>query len=241
MWWLPATGELSKAFRRVALSLSGADTKTRNELLRRILESISITKVERGLTEHASLNPRRTYRLGIRVATERLLAHGNSDLDSILRRQAYANLDFSLTIEIRSNAKEQSIFVLETNYSVVTTQFRPAPKSPVLLPAAEGNAVQKAYRWKAIIDAGNLTLGEVAKREEVSTGLVSQYVALLGLPQRMLSFFREGRDSELKKPFSFREMQRLLDLSPEQAEAYFSARIVGKPLQDELSLTDKAG
>jgi hypothetical protein len=180
--------------------------------------------------------------ISIRVATTRLLDFGVFDPSILVRKQVYADLDFSLTFEIRSNAKEQSIFVLDSNYSVVTTQFSTQTKAlPAPVTHESVNAVQKAIRWKSLMDTEKIRLVEVAKREGVSKGLVSQHIALLELPPRMLSFFRDGRDSDLKKPFSFREMQRLLALTSEQSESYFSARIAGQPLQSELELKEKAG
>ena len=231
-----APGEVIAAFKRVALSFAAADMKSRNELLRRVLLSIAIYRVDEALFTGGRHRPGRSYRFVVRVRTSSLLAYNSVDTAILTERKQFAPLVYSLTARIHSNRQRQTISILETSSVIETTRFTTVLDKPREVERPETlNPVQRAMRWEKMIQVGDVDYETLKRKEGVSKGLISQHRKLLGLPEKILAYFRDGRDVELEKPFSLRKLQRMKEMSPDTAVSYFLGRIA-KPKQSFLRL-----
>jgi site-specific DNA recombinase len=223
---LASPSEVTEAFRRVSVALVAADVKTRNEIVRRVFESLGIQRRDELFFPGKKRAAGRSYRFILRVKTGALLSFGSSELSSRTEFRRYAPLAFSFTIRIDSNRERQTVSILETSVVVESSKFTlPERKPAQLQTTAVKNPIQRALRWQAMLSESEGGLEALAKSEEVSKALISQHKALLHLPQKILMYFRDGRDAELKLPFTFRELQRMAELEPAAAEEYFARRL----------------
>ncbi len=164
------------------------------------------------------------------------MRHGLTDLEALANTFSYADIEVGVTIEIHSNRKRQQVRLLEHAYSVQSASYTPAP---VANPALDGheNPIRRAIRWNAMMAGNKMKAYAVASAEKVSPTLVSLHLKLLEkLPQSVIDYLRDGRDSTLKKKISFRELERLAERRLPDAIAWFHARISGQPLQEVMSL-----
>lgn len=229
-------GDVVSAFKRVALSFAAADMKSRNDILRRVLFSIAIHRVDEALFTGGKHRPGRSYRFVVRVRTSSLLAYNSVDTAILTERKQFVPLVYSLTARIHSNRHRQTISILETSSVIETTRFTSVLDKPHEVERPDKmNPVQRAMRWEKMIQAGDVDYETLKRKEGVSKGLISQHRKLLGLPEKILAYFRDGRDVELEKPFSLRELQRMKEMKPDAAVSYFLERIA-KPKQSFLRL-----
>ncbi len=234
----PQVSELGAAFGPVAKALQFSNHAQKYEILHQIIKNITLRRVSIGGTDSLrSASATRTFRMAIEVKTDALLKFGKTDFESVQTVKGYSNVVLKVTFEVHSNAKEQKVILLEQGYSCVAAKFEvPEVANPSEPTHHNENPIQRAVRWKTLISIERQTAVAIAKRENISEGLISQYLALLNLPQLIVDFMKDGRDRGLKKAISMRELQRLLPLENNDAVTWFHARIAGVPLQDSLPL-----
>jgi len=239
---VPKVSDLAAAFGPVAKALQFANHAQKYEILHQVIKRIVLRRVATGgISTPRSPTVTRTFRMAIEMKTDALMKFGKNDFESVQALKGFSNVVLKVTFEIHSNAKEQKIVLLEQGYSCVATKFvAPEISTPAAPSNHKENPIQRAIRWNRLISVEKETAVAISKREEVSEGLISQYQALLDLPQLIVDFLKDGRDQELKRPFALRELQRLKSLPPDQAVAVFHARVAGSPVQDSLPLENSA-
>lgn len=239
---VPQVSELGTAFGPVAKALQFANHAQKYEILHQIIKSIILRRVAvGGISTPRSPTATRTFRMAIEIKTDSLMKFGKTDFESVQALRGFSNVVLKVTFEIHSNAKEQKVILLEQGYACVATKFVEPEVAPPPEPSShKENPIQRAIRWKRLITLEKETAVAISKREDVSEGLISQYQALLELPQLIVDFLKEGRERGLKRPFTLRELQRLRSLPPSEAVAVFHARVAGSPVQGALLLENLA-
>ena len=233
----------------VARAIAVASFEQKIPIYRAVVKGIKIRRVtiaeEGGAKGRRRILPQRIFRMRMQFDTDQLMRFGKSLADGIhelLQNRGFSDTVIAVTVQIRTNAKEQKVILLEQGYTTVSANFselshahtpesRPQPAS-----VEPNNAIQRAIRWKALLQVGGKTVTQIAGEEKVSKGLISQHVALLALPQMIIDFLKEGRDQLLGQKFSLRKLQRLGAMSPEDAINAFQLRIRGQPVQSALKL-----
>jgi hypothetical protein len=233
----PAIAELSHAFGLISRALALADHKNKNAIYLRVIKSVSVESA-RWLPGIADVVPanRRSFRVIVSFKTDEVLQFGGTKLDQVMGKRGYSDIDLAVTMEIKSNRKEQKVILLEHAYSFVSASYGIPEQVPLLKDPVGENPVQRAVRWHAALKVSNMQAKDLAKQEGVSKASMSQHLALLDLPQPIFDFMREGRDRGLKQSLSFRELHRLLAMAPADAIVRFQSYISGAPLQETLAL-----
>ena len=145
------------AFKRVAMSFAASDMKSRNELLRRVVHSIAIHRVDEALFSGGRHRPGRSYRFVVRVRTSSLLAYNSVDTAVLTESRQFVPLVYSLTARIRSNLHRQTLSILETSSVVETTRFTSVLEKPKELEHhGKLNYIQRAMRWEKMIQVGDV-------------------------------------------------------------------------------------
>ena len=245
---IASVSDVSKQCGLIARAIAVASHNQRVSIFRAIFRCIKVRRVivaSEEVTRQKRILPQRIFRLRLNINTNQLMRFGTSALgDSFdaFANRAYSDTIVAVTIQIRSNAKEQKVILLEQGYTTVSADFSALSRShaqdsvPQTASVEPTNAIQWAFRWKAQLVSGMKTVTQIAREENVSKGLVSQYVGLLSLPQMIIDFLSDGRDQLLQRKFSLRELQRLAAMRPEDAINAFQGRVRGQPVQSALNL-----
>ena len=175
--------------------------------------------------------------MAVEFKTNEVIRYGETDIDRLLSQEKYSEIVLKVTFEIHSNKKQQRVMLLEPNYSVVSSDYAPQPQAAAGVVKANENPIQRANRWYTVMKSSGKTTTALAKDEKVSKGLISQHVALLAaLPPMVVDYLKDGRDADLKKKISLRELQRLAAMQEAEAIPWFHARMSGAPMQDVMRL-----
>lgn len=235
---VPQLSELSRAFGRVARALQISDRKGQIEIFRLIIRRITLKRVSIATCPGSSSRAnKRTFRMAVEYRTDEVMRLGETDITNLISQMRFSDIVLKATFEIHSNLKQQRVVLLESNYSVVSSDFACRPEQPnSAVKKSDENPIQRALRWRTLLTDGSKTTTALARDEGVSKGLISQHVALLELPQAIVDFLKDGRDREFKKKVSLRELQRLVEMPPGDGITWFHGRMAGTPMQEVMQL-----
>jgi len=234
---LPPLKDLSQSFGELARGFSIGTADSKWDLAHRVIEGIKIRRVGIPGVNNTIRPNARTFRMTVEFRTQELIQLGKPELSLAAFSARYANLALRVTFEIRSNAKQQTVMLLEHGYSSVSTTFQHLGADEKTTGLTKNdNPVQRAWRWQLLLADGSKKAANLAVEEKVSPGLISQHIGLLTLPQLMVDFLKEGRDAGMKKRFSLRELQRYLAMPESDALSAFTARVAGRPVQQTFEI-----
>jgi DNA invertase Pin-like site-specific DNA recombinase len=232
---VPPVQVIAEAFSALSKGLMTADFEAKRGMLRRVIHSVRIdriTPLRAGMI--APFVGGRVFRMKVKFrASELILAETKREILNPVPK--YSDIEISTTFEIRSNAMRQTVALLEHGLKAVSSSFSPVELGDQRqAPTLGENPIQRALRWRTLIEAGRKTAVAVAAEESVSTGLISQHLSLLKLPSIIIEFAQGGRDATLTPKLTLRELQRWTRLSAGEATAAFLDRVSGRPIQQTL-------
>jgi Recombinase zinc beta ribbon domain/Recombinase len=153
----PSISDLAKKFGDISRALQIADRPRKMEIFRAIIKMVSLKRVSLVNTKGEKRRGDRVYRTEVEFRTNEIMGFGVKDLAELNAITGYRNIELSSTFEISSSHGRQTITLMEHGYRVQSGSYGVAQEAKNDgLPDARENPIQRAVRWKIMIEGGDV-------------------------------------------------------------------------------------